>query len=234
MEKSGIEMRVLELVCAKLCHDLVSPVSAVGNGIEILTDLDPKDPDDGLMFDEALKILSDSGKRATHILKFLRAAYGTGARGLQGGARELQQIASDYLGEKKITLVWETDHEALQAFGSQLVAKAAARGIKWSGDELAPSARLLLNGLSFIGEALPFGGEIILRTEQDGFRITGSGKNPRLRPESLDALTGKLAAADVPAAAVQACHLRLVCEEFDLSPEVTALPDSVTMICLPS
>jgi histidine phosphotransferase ChpT len=66
-----IELRVLELLCARFCHELVSPVGAIGNGVELL---DEDDPD---FVREAIQLIGQSARTASRRLQFYRFAYGT-------------------------------------------------------------------------------------------------------------------------------------------------------------
>ncbi|HTZ81247.1 MAG TPA: histidine phosphotransferase family protein [Stellaceae bacterium] len=66
-----IELRVLELLCARFCHEMVSPVGAVSNGVELL---DEDDPD---FVREAMGLIGQSARTASRRLQFYRFAYGT-------------------------------------------------------------------------------------------------------------------------------------------------------------
>src|SRR4051812_50023079 len=66
------------LLCSRLCHDLMSPVGALNNGIELLAD--EQDPD---MREKCLELLADSARASANKLKFFRLAFG--AAGGVGG-----------------------------------------------------------------------------------------------------------------------------------------------------
>ena len=57
------DIRLASLLCARLCHDLVSPVGAVVNGIEVL-----EDEDDGPMRDAAMDLIAHSAAEAAATL----------------------------------------------------------------------------------------------------------------------------------------------------------------------
>src|SRR5207244_8833252 len=61
------------LLCSRLCHDLMSPVGALNNGIELLAD--EQDPD---MREKCLELLADSARASANKLKFFRLAFGAG------------------------------------------------------------------------------------------------------------------------------------------------------------
>src|SRR5215218_8203471 len=61
------------LLCSRLCHDLMSPVGALNNGIELLAD--EQDPD---MREKCLELLAESARASANKLKFFRLAFGAG------------------------------------------------------------------------------------------------------------------------------------------------------------
>ena len=64
-------VQLASLLCSKLCHDLLSPVGALSNGLELLSD--EKDPD---MRDRCFELLEQSAQISTDKLKFFRLAFG--------------------------------------------------------------------------------------------------------------------------------------------------------------
>ena len=72
--ESKIELRVLELLCSRLCHDLISPVMAVNNGMELMED------DSGDMSDDIRDLLAVSAAAAASRLQYYRIAYGLGGQ----------------------------------------------------------------------------------------------------------------------------------------------------------
>ncbi|MFL6735093.1 MAG: histidine phosphotransferase, partial [Sphingomicrobium sp.] len=59
------------LLCSRLCHDLMSPVGALNNGLELLAD--EQDPD---MREKCMELLADSARTSANKLKFFRLAFG--------------------------------------------------------------------------------------------------------------------------------------------------------------
>jgi histidine phosphotransferase ChpT len=104
---SPVDMRVLELLIARLCHELSAPIGAINNGAELLAeeDLDPE-PTLGTSFvHDAAALIGESARRAGRQLQFYRFAYGFGGGGMLAGPtpRELavglfaeRRIACDY------------------------------------------------------------------------------------------------------------------------------------------
>ncbi len=132
------ELRLASLLCARLCHDLVGPVGAVNNGLELLVDEMPEAPDD------IVELLVESGNEASRRLQFYRAAYGAarGGRTLDTARRVAQALFTS----GKITLEWPDD----TASGPALA-------------EHPDFSRLVLNMVLCATEMLPRGGRVALR-----------------------------------------------------------------------
>src|SRR5256885_7621325 len=66
----SVDLRVLELLAARLCHELIGPVAAIGNGAELLTDEEPD------FVKDAVALVGESARKANRRLQFFRFAYG--------------------------------------------------------------------------------------------------------------------------------------------------------------
>src|SRR5258708_12953273 len=91
------------LLCSRLCHDLMSPVGALNNGIELLTD--ETDPE---MRDKCLELLADSARASANKLKFFRLAFGAAGGFREGVAtHEAEAPLEGLFGpERRIELGW--------------------------------------------------------------------------------------------------------------------------------
>ncbi|MFL6752897.1 MAG: histidine phosphotransferase family protein [Sphingomicrobium sp.] len=132
------------LLCSRLCHDLMSPVGALNNGIELLAD--EQDPE---MREKCLELLADSARASANKLKFFRLAFGAaGGFGEEIDALEAEAALEGVFGpERRIELGWMV-----------------------SGDKLPKSAaKLLLNLALLAGDALVRGGRLDVGAEnRDG------------------------------------------------------------------
>ncbi len=134
------------LLCSRLCHDLMSPVGALNNGIELLADED--DPE---MREKCLELLGESARASANKLKFFRLAFGAaGGFGDSIDTREAHSALAGLFGtEKQIELGW-------------IVA----------GDALPKGAvKLLLNLALIAGDALVRGGRLDVGAERDGAQL---------------------------------------------------------------
>jgi histidine phosphotransferase ChpT len=134
------------LLCSRLCHDLMSPVGALNNGMELLAD--ENDPE---MREKCLELLSDSARATANKLKFFRLAFGAG--GGFGDEIDTTEARTSLEGlfkaEGKIELGWVVEEEKLP--------KGAIR--------------LLLNLALLAGDALVRGGHLDVGAERLDGRV---------------------------------------------------------------
>jgi histidine phosphotransferase ChpT len=91
------------LLCSRLCHDLMSPVGALNNGIELLAD--ETDPE---MREKCLELLAESARASANKLKFFRLAFGAGGGfGEEIDTHEAETALEGLFGpERRIELGW--------------------------------------------------------------------------------------------------------------------------------
>jgi histidine phosphotransferase ChpT len=145
------------LLCSRLCHDLMSPVGALNNGIELLAD--EQDPD---MREKCLELLADSARASANKLKFFRLAFGAG-----GG-----------FGEEIDTAEAEAALEGI--FGAE---RRIELGWMVHGGKLPKGAvKLLLNVALLAGDALVRGGQLDVgaETDDDAIELVIRAEGPRI------------------------------------------------------
>lgn len=157
------------LLCSRLCHDLMSPVGALNNGIELLAD--ETDPD---MREKCLELLADSARASANKLKFFRLAFGAGGgfgAMIDTGEAEAA-LAGLYGPEKRIELSWIVAEPKLPK----------------------DAVKLLLNLAMLAGDALVRGGQLAVGAEQSGDKlemvIRAEGPRVLLDPTLRATLTG--------------------------------------------
>lgn len=144
------------LLCSRLCHDLMSPVGALNNGIELLGD--EQDPQ---MRDRCLELLSDSARVTANKLKFFRLAFGAaGGFGDEVASSEAKAALEGlFSGEGKVELNW--------MLGEVKLSKGATK--------------LLLNLALIAGDALVRGGQLDVAAETDSnIEIAIRAEGPRI------------------------------------------------------
>lgn len=150
------------LLCSRLCHDLMSPVGALNNGVELMAD-----EDDPGMREKCLELLADSARASANKLKFFRLAFGAaGGFGSEIDTREAEAALAGLFGpERRIELSWVVRDDKLP--------KGAVK--------------LLLNLALLAGDALVRGGKLHVGAERsdDGIEmaVRGEGQRILLDPE---------------------------------------------------
>jgi histidine phosphotransferase ChpT len=94
-----VELRVLHLLCARLCHDLVGPVGAISNGIELVQEFGAD------MEKDAFDLIAGSAKRVAGELQFFRVAYGLAA-GMATTVADARTLAASYVEGGRVKLDW--------------------------------------------------------------------------------------------------------------------------------
>ncbi len=169
-----VEMRVLELVCSRLCHELISPVSAVNNGMELLSDGGAD------MLEEVSDLIASSAAEAAGRLQFYRIAYGLGgAEAPPISLSEARRLVGGLVRDGKVQLDWPAETGESGSDG----------GLGKGG------MKLLLNALALGLDALPRGGRLAVAVEAAparGATLTAAGKGARIEAATLGALAGEL------------------------------------------
>ncbi len=100
-------LELAALMCSRVCHDVISPVGAITNGLEVL-----EDEDDEKMRGFALDLIKKSAKQASAKLQFARVAFGAaGSAGAQIDLGDAQDVTSGFIGKEKVTLHWTGPRE---------------------------------------------------------------------------------------------------------------------------
>jgi len=186
-------LELAALLCSRVCHDLISPVGAIVNGLEVLDD-NPK-PEDR---DFALDLIRKSAKTASARLQFCRLAFGAaGSSGAQIDLGDAQTMARGHIEDAKTTIAWNLPRLLLPK----------------------NRVKLLLNMLVIAQQTIPRGGTLTVdpvgEGETMGFRVAATGLNARM-PQNIADLLGAAEGSSVDAHAVQPYYTRLLAEACGL------------------
>src|SRR6201991_716803 len=148
-------LELAALLCSRVCHDLISPVGAIVNGLEVLDD-DPK-PEDR---EFALDLIRKSAKTASARLQFCRLAFGAaGSAGAQIDLGDAQAMARGQMEDGKLQISWNLPRLLLPK----------------------NRVKLLLNMLIIAQQTIPRGGVLTVdgvgEGEAMGFRVNAAGLN---------------------------------------------------------
>ena len=176
------------LLCSRVCHDVISPVGAIVNGLEVMED----DNDPG-MKDFALDLIRKSARQASARLQFARIAFGAaGSAGAAIDTGDAEQVAKGFFHDDKTRLVWNAQRQLLPK----------------------NRVKLLLNLLVMAAQGIPRGGEIEVTIAGDEsastFTITATGKNARIPPHAQALLDGEPEGDGVDAHGIQFYYAGLI------------------------
>ena len=150
------------MLCSRVCHDLINPVGAIGNGLEVLAD-----PTQVAMAEGAQELIANSAKHARAKLEFARLAYGASSTaGTEFDTRECERVAQLLFEIEKADLDWQV--------APMLLPKS--------------KAKLLMNMLLIAAMAVPRGGLVVVSVEgapgSESFRLTATS-DPEKRQKTL-------------------------------------------------
>ena len=191
------------LLCSRVCHDLISPVGAIVNGLEVMDE--DKDEETKVF---ALDLIKKSAKQASAKLQFCRLAFGAaGSAGAQIDLGDAEKVARGLLGDDKTTIVWNLPRELLPK----------------------NRVKLLLNMLLVAVGTIPRGGSITIDPAEGGkgFRLTASGLNARLAEATAGLLVGS-PGHPVDAHAIQPLYTGILARDCGLT--VSAVAERETVV----
>jgi histidine phosphotransferase ChpT len=195
------------LLCSRVCHDLISPVGAIVNGLEVM-----EDENDQETKDFALELIKKSVKTASARLQFCRLAFGAaGSAGAQIDLGDAEKVSRGFLEDDKTKLTWNVPRAFL-----------AKNRVK-----------LLLNMLVIAGQAIPRGGTLTVDPigsgEEIGFKVTAAGMNAKV-PQAIPALlAGTSHDGAVDAHAIQPYYTGLLARQCGLSVSMAADAEAVVV-----
>ena len=207
MSESIEALDLAALLCSRVCHDLVSPVGAIVNGIEVL-----EEEKDEATKEFALDLIKKSAATASAKLQFCRIAFGAaGSAGAQIDLGDAEKIARGFLEDDKTKIAWNVPRALL---AKNLV-------------------KLLLNMLVIAGQAIPRGGTITVDPigEGDGigFKVSATGVNAKIPPAVPSLLTGEWSGANLDAHRIQPFYAGLLAKECSVKATVTAEGETVVI-----
>ena len=199
-------LELAALLCSRVCHDLISPVGAIVNGLEVLDD-NPKPEDKEF----ALDLIRKSARTASARLQFCRLAFGAaGSAGAQIDLGDAEKMARGHLEDAKTRIEWNPTRAYLPK----------------------NKVKLLLNMLIIAQQTIPRGGVLTVDQVGEGdtlgFRVNAAGLNARL-PQNIVALLSADHAGNVDAHAVQPYYTRLLAQACGLSVGMAAEGEAIVV-----
>lgn len=192
------------LLCSRVCHDIISPVGAINNGLELL--------DEGGADADAMGLIRASARNASARLQFARIAFGAaGSAGMQIDTGDAEQVARAYLANEKPEFIWTG--------GRALLPKN--------------KVKLLLNLILVANAAIPRGGKLSVNLETletaPKFTLTSSGPMLRVPAKFLELHSGHKPEEAIDAHAVQPYYTLLLARESGMTIDIHATPEAITL-----
>ncbi|MEX1663501.1 histidine phosphotransferase family protein [uncultured Thioclava sp.] len=148
-ETSLNEMDLSALLGSRLCHDLISPLGAIGNGVELLAM-------SGQQRGPELDLIAQSVTAANARIKFFRVAFGQASSEQRLGRSEIAKLLGDLSGLGRISHHWQI-----------------------AGDQARVDVKLAFLAVLCLETLLPFGGEIVAQDTPEGWEITAHSPKSR-------------------------------------------------------
>lgn len=192
------------LLCSKVCHDIISPVGAINNGLELL--------DEGGADEDAMMLIRDSARNASSRLQFARIAFGAaGSSGMQIDTGDAEAVATAYFRGEKPSLTWEGERALLPK----------------------NMVKLLLNLLLISGSTIPRGGSIHVTLSDlhttPRFTLRSAGPMVRVPPKFLELHSGRAQEEPIDAHSVQAYYTLLLAREAGMQIGIVANAEEIVL-----
>jgi histidine phosphotransferase ChpT len=213
-----IELKATDLaamLCSRVCHDLINPVGAIGNGLEVLAD-----PTQTAMAEGAQELIANSAKHARAKLEFARLAYGASSTaGTDFDTRECERVARILFEIEKAELDWQVPLILLPKH----------------------KAKLLMNMLLIASTAVPRGGVVKVTVEGpaggEAFRFVSTSdpekRQKTLMPSGVEGLLSGSPEEGVDARGIQPFYTGLLARMTDMELNVGVANDVFTFTATP-
>ena len=187
------------LIGSRICHDLISPLGAIGNGVELLGMT-------GLAAGPEMALISESVENANARIRFFRVAFGGAAPEAMMGQNEIRSILQAMYRSGRLKVTWAA-----------------------TGDHPRRMVKLAFLALQCMESALVWGGEIEVREANGTWTLEGTGDRVKFDETLWALATGKGAAADLVAADVHFALLPLIAADTGRTVDARADEARVTL-----
>jgi histidine phosphotransferase ChpT len=160
------------LIGSRICHDLISPIGAIGNGVELLIM-------DGAAKGPEIALIAESVANANARIRFFRVAFGAAGRDQRIGRAEVAAILDDTTRGGRLVIEWQTAQDL------------SRREVK-----------IAFLALQCCETAMPYGGRIRVERSDTRWSVHAQATRLRLDPAVWDVLSDPAAATDLTPAHV--------------------------------
>ncbi|WP_246161468.1 histidine phosphotransferase ChpT [Segnochrobactrum spirostomi] len=207
MSQPPMSLDLAALLCSRICHDVISPVGAINNGLEVLDE-----DDSGDMRDVAMDLIRKSARQASARLQFARLAFGfAGSAGAAVDLNDAERLARGYVEGDKTSLDWRIP--------AALVAK--------------DRVKLLLVLIVLALQAVPRGGSLRVwaagAAENGDLVVAATGSHARI-PPGYEALIAGTQIEPLDAHTVVPYYAGLLARSIGISIRIAKDGDTVTFV----
>lgn len=215
MSRTELNTDLLQLMASKICHDLISPVGAIANGMEFLEEMGPE------AFDDAKDLIGHSATQASAKLKAYRIAYGMGGADSTVKPEDVHAAIDGMIaGDGRITQDWDA---------------SAPMGVDASGAIRLPAfGKVLICALIYLMDALPKGGVLSVSADGGVTSVTATGENAALREGQEEGLALTLANDQLEPKHTHAVLTGMLFAQYEYRYEVTQDQGSVSLSFSPA
>ncbi|PID35195.1 MAG: histidine phosphotransferase [Rhodobacterales bacterium] len=160
------------LLGSRICHDLISPLGAIGNGVELLQL-------SGMAETPEMALIAESVENANMRIRFFRIAFGAAPKGQTVSAREIAAVLAPGVDGRKIEIDWVLE-----------------------GDQPRPIAKAIFLILQCFDSAMPWGGRVRVSHDGDHWTIAGEAERLKIDHTLWELLSNPAAEVDLAAAHV--------------------------------
>jgi histidine phosphotransferase ChpT len=199
------------LLSSRVCHDVISPVGAIVNGLEVL-----EEEENAEMRSHALALIKSSANEASARLQFCRLAFGAaGSKGASIDTGDAEHVTRQLLADERTTFEWHVPRVLMSK----------------------NKVKLLLNLCLIADAAIARGGDINVSAtgegDRIGFLIDAKGPNVRVASNITSLLAGESDEGSIDARSIQAYYAGLVARSCDLAVSIDVTPEGVKIEAKP-
>lgn len=192
------------LLCSRVCHDIISPVGAINNGLELL--------EEGGADEDAMRLIKTSARNASARLQFARIAFGAaGSAGMQIDTGDAESVAQAFFANEKPELEWKGTRALLPK----------------------NKVKLLLNLLMIANVAIPRGGKLTVELHDvdtaPRFTLTANGPMVRVPARFLELHSGVKPEEPIDAHSVQPYYTLLLAREAGMKISIHASAEEIVL-----
>lgn len=188
-----------DLIGSRICHDLISPLGAIGNGVELLSMSSAGTAPE-------LTLISESIDNANARIRFFRVAFGAASSSTELGEREIRTILADMYRGSRIRIDWRIDRDLPRT-----------------------EAKLAFLIIQCLESALPWGGRIGISRLGDRWTLTAGGERQKIVEGLWELVSNPDADTQVTPSEVHFALVHAVAERMRRKVRTVMEPGSITV-----